>query len=54
MLADMFDFVKFEIFTEVTMKNGVICDVTPCGSCMNRLGISSQRASVASYSKRCS
>jgi hypothetical protein len=24
--------VRFEVFTAVTMKNGVFCDVTPCGS----------------------
>jgi hypothetical protein len=40
--------VRFEVFTAVTMKNGVFWDVMPCGSCKNRLGISSQRASVAS------
>jgi hypothetical protein len=28
--------VRFEIFTAVTMKNGVFFDVTPCGSCKNR------------------
>jgi hypothetical protein len=28
--------VRFEIFTAVTMKNGVLRDVTPCGSCKNR------------------
>jgi hypothetical protein len=28
--------VRFEVFTAVTMKNGVISDVTPCGSCRNR------------------
>jgi hypothetical protein len=28
--------VRFEIFTAVTMKNGVFWDVTPCGSCKNR------------------
>jgi hypothetical protein len=27
--------VRFEVFTAVTMKNGVFCDVTPCGSCKN-------------------
>jgi hypothetical protein len=34
------------------MKNGVFWDVTLCGSCKNRrcMGISSQRASVPSYS----
>jgi hypothetical protein len=26
-------FVRFEIFTEVTMRNGVFWDVTPCASC---------------------
>jgi hypothetical protein len=29
-------FVRFEVFTAVTMKNGVFLDVTPCGSCKNR------------------
>jgi hypothetical protein len=76
-------YVRFEVFTEVTMKNGVYWDITPCGSSKNRrfeepsasfirvtrigelgttlaatsnrrtsrmLGISSQRASVASCS----
>jgi hypothetical protein len=28
--------VRFEVFTAVTMKNGVFWDVTPCGSCKNR------------------
>jgi hypothetical protein len=28
--------VRFEVFTAVTMKNGVSWDVTPCGSCNNR------------------
>jgi hypothetical protein len=28
--------VRFEIFTAVTMKNGVFWDVTPCGSYKNR------------------
>jgi hypothetical protein len=27
---------RFEVFTVVTMKNGVFWDVTPCGSCKNR------------------
>jgi hypothetical protein len=26
----------FEVFTLMTMKNGVFWDVTPCGSCKNR------------------
>jgi hypothetical protein len=51
--------IKFEVFTAVTMKNGVFWEVTPCGSCKNccfgaTLGVTSnrrtQRASVASYS----
>jgi hypothetical protein len=29
--------VRFEVFTAVTMKNGVFWDVTPCGSCKNHL-----------------
>jgi hypothetical protein len=28
--------VRFEVFTAVTMKNGVFWDFTPCGSCKNR------------------
>jgi hypothetical protein len=28
--------VRFEVFTAVTVKNGVFRDVTPCGSCKNR------------------
>jgi hypothetical protein len=28
--------VRFEVFTAVTMNNGVFLDVTPCGSCKNR------------------
>jgi hypothetical protein len=28
--------VRFEVFTAVTMKNGVVWVVTPCGSCKNR------------------
>jgi hypothetical protein len=28
--------VRFEVFTAVSMKNGVFWDVTPCGSCKNR------------------
>jgi hypothetical protein len=25
--------VRFEVFAAVTIKNGVLWDVTPCGSC---------------------
>jgi hypothetical protein len=44
--------VRFEVFTAVTMKNGVFWVVTPCGSCKNRRipSISSQRTSIASCS----
>jgi hypothetical protein len=28
--------VRFEVFTAVTMKNGVLWDIMPCGSCKNR------------------
>jgi hypothetical protein len=28
--------VRFEVFTPLTMKNGVFWDVTLCGSCRNR------------------
>jgi hypothetical protein len=27
---------RFEVFTAVTMKNGVFWDVTPCSSCKNQ------------------
>jgi hypothetical protein len=29
------NYVRFEIFTAVTMKNAVFWDVTQCGSCQN-------------------
>jgi hypothetical protein len=57
-------FVRFEVSTAVTMKNGVFWDVAQCGSCKNRRfggtnrllhqGISSQCMSVASSSLCCS
>jgi hypothetical protein len=28
--------VRFEVFTVVTMKNVVVWDVSPCGSCMKQ------------------
>jgi hypothetical protein len=34
--ANKSNFVRFEVSTAVTMKNGVFWDVTPCGSCKNR------------------
>jgi hypothetical protein len=30
------DYVRFDVFTAVTMKNGVFWDVMPCCSCKNR------------------
>jgi hypothetical protein len=30
-------YVRFEVFTAMTTKNGVFWDVTPCGSCKNRV-----------------
>jgi hypothetical protein len=35
-LNKVYENVRFEVFTAVTMKNGVFWDVTPCGSCKNR------------------
>jgi hypothetical protein len=29
-------YVRLEVFTGVTLKNGVFCVVTPCVSCKNR------------------
>jgi hypothetical protein len=34
--ASNMEIVRFEVFTAVTMKNGVFWVVTPCGSCKNR------------------
>jgi hypothetical protein len=36
--------IRFEVFTAVTMKNGVFCDVTPCGFLQELHGITSQKA----------
>jgi hypothetical protein len=33
---NIIDFVRFEVFTAVTMKNAVFWDVAPCRSCVNR------------------
>jgi hypothetical protein len=44
-------YLRFEVFTAVTMKNGDFWDVTPCSNRRTlRRNTSSQRASVASYS----
>jgi hypothetical protein len=34
--CDRISDVRFEVFTAVTMKNGVFWDVTSCGSCKTR------------------
>jgi hypothetical protein len=34
--STVYGYVRFEVFTAVTMKNGVFWDVTPCGSCNNQ------------------
>jgi hypothetical protein len=31
-----YNYVRFEVFTAVTMKNDVSWGVTPCGFCKNR------------------
>jgi hypothetical protein len=36
-LSCFFVFIRFEVFMAVTMKNAVLWDVTPCGSCKNRV-----------------
>jgi hypothetical protein len=35
-IASRLSYVRFEVFTAVTMKNCVFWDVTLCGSCKNR------------------
>jgi hypothetical protein len=35
-LANVFPIVRFEVFTAVSMKNGVFWEVTLCDSCKNR------------------
>jgi hypothetical protein len=35
-ILDFVPLVRFEVFTAVTMKNGVFCDDTPCGPSKNR------------------
>jgi hypothetical protein len=35
-LLNRHDHLRFEVLTEVNMKNGVFWDATPCGSCKNR------------------
>jgi hypothetical protein len=35
------NYVKFEVFTAMTMGNGVFCDVTPCGPCKSTTDYSS-------------
>jgi hypothetical protein len=35
-VTSSFGLVRFEVFTAVTLKNGVFWDVTPFGCCKNR------------------
>jgi hypothetical protein len=37
LVTDRSLFVRFEVFTAVTMKKGVFWDVMPCGSCKNQV-----------------
>jgi hypothetical protein len=34
--AECYIYIRFEVFTAVTMKNAVFWDVAPCRSCVNR------------------
>jgi hypothetical protein len=34
--AQKFLYLRFEVFTAVTMKNAVFCDMAPCSYCVNR------------------
>jgi hypothetical protein len=36
MASNIAKYLRFEVFTVVTMKNGAFWDVAPCGSCKNR------------------
>jgi hypothetical protein len=36
LVLDNFKYVRFEVFTAVTMKNAVFWDVASCRSCVNR------------------
>jgi hypothetical protein len=33
---EQLQYIRFEVFTAVTMKNAIFCDVAPCRSCVNR------------------
>jgi hypothetical protein len=35
-LVSKLEYVRFKVFTAVTMKNGIFWDVTPCVPCNNR------------------
>jgi hypothetical protein len=35
-MVDTYVYVRFDVSTAVTMKNGVFWDVVSCGSCKNR------------------
>jgi hypothetical protein len=44
-------YVRFEVFTAVTMKNAALWDVTPCGSCKNRRFGEKRSASIIRVTK---
>jgi hypothetical protein len=37
------EYASFEVFTVVTMKNGIFWDVAPCGSCKNHTALNPRR-----------
>jgi hypothetical protein len=44
--------VRFEVFTAVTMKNGVFWDITPCGSCKSQEPGSSETSVLTRATRR--
>jgi hypothetical protein len=48
----IYSYVKFEVFTAVTMKNVVFWDVTPCRSCMNRRFVGTYRFHLQGRNQR--
>jgi hypothetical protein len=46
----MKEYVRFEVFTAVTMKNDVFSDVPPCRSCVNRRTPAHAVSSLADFS----
>jgi cytidine deaminase len=46
--ADYKSYIRFEVFTAMTMKNGVFWDVTPCGTCKNQLLVTVMKEALIS------